>query len=391
MQVIFLQVLLPETVELINGQRITGSIIKESAEEVVVRSGNRYTRIPLKAVSKIYRKGEKVPPAVKGQTTYRAGQKLEAAPPQPYPTISVELEEKLSGVESEILRGADAAERKARHGAQPQADRDRLFPLEAMERWLALPRRYPDASGRVIEVDWPWKGQNARAIAFLGIPASYDPLAGPWPLVIALHGTEDHPGNMSSVMSGVLAAGCFLMAPRTTSAHFWDHPEEIRNLVRGVGHLADHYRIDPRRLVLCGGSGGGMGTWSIAGRHPELFCAAGSFAGMPGIPVSWVKRLKFVPFYILHGRSDHIPIEGPRKMKAELERLGYEHVYVEYDGDHFPPESEKAKFREWLERAPKKQDASPRPALLEFMREAATAIPFSGTEWNFGPAGAMRK
>ena len=29
-----------------------------------------------------------------------------------------------------------------------------------------------------------------------------------------------------------------------------------------------------------------MGTWSLSTRHPELFCAAGSFSGMPAVPVS---------------------------------------------------------------------------------------------------------
>ena len=110
-----------------------------------------------------------------------------------------------------------------------------------------------------------------------------------------------------------------------------------------------------------------MGTWRITTLHPSLWCRAGSFSGAPAVTLQDVAALKHVPFYILHGTHDHIPVQGPRKVAKELKRLGYDHIFVEYNGDHFPSPALKNDMAAWLAKAQPRTTTSPRPALMEFL------------------------
>jgi len=133
-----------------------------------------------------------------------------------------------------------------------------------------------------LKIDLPCQGANPWAIAVIGVPKDYDPTKQAWPVVFSLHGTDDTPDASVTHSRLVLEHGCFLIAPRTLhKLDFWYHPNDRENLDRILGHLADHYRIDPRRIVLTGGSGGGMGTWGLTLLDPELYCAAASHSGMP--------------------------------------------------------------------------------------------------------------
>ena len=363
-----------ETVQLVDGRLIKGKVTGQNEKFVWVRLGKwSVAKFDRRAVRRIYQDGEKVEPIppplnprLRGRTTW----------PRPYPTIPVKREAEIVKRVGAVLAGEDAAARAKRLAALPEADRALVPPIETLERWLAAPRKYPKAAGRPHRIKLPWQGKNPRAVAVVGVPRGYDPRQQAWPLVIALHGTEDNPDASVSHKKGVLGHGCFLVAPRTLDPrHFWYHPDEWRNLRRLLGHLADHYRIDPRRIVCSGGSGGGMGTWGIVTLHPEVFCAAASSAGMPPISPSAVTRLRHVPFFILHGKKDFIPVEGPRRMHAAMVRHRIEHVYVEHEGGHFPSREQSGRLREWVQKAPPKRDASPRPALLGFIREAAGAKP----------------
>jgi predicted esterase len=365
-----------ETVQLKNGKLIKGKVTGSNAKYFWIKTGQwSVTKVSRNSVYRIYGDGAKVepvPPPV--------NPRLRSAKnwPIPYPTITVAREQKVTALEDRIVKAGTGDERAKLYNAAPKADRELLPSLETIERWLAAPRKYPKAAGRAVKIDLPWKGKNPRAIAIVGVPRGYDPTKRAWPVVIALHGTDDTPDAIVSHMKGVLRKDCFLIGPRTTNkVHFWYNTEEWQNVRRIVGHLADHYRIDPRRIVCCGGSGGGMGTWGLTTLHPEVFCAGASSAGMPPIGQSAVTRLKHVPFFIMHGKNDHIPVAGPRRMHAAMTKAGVPHIYLEHDGGHYPNAAQSKRMREFVQQAPPKGNLSPRPALLRFIQEARAARPLA--------------
>ena len=371
-----------ETVELVDGQQVKGKVTQNTTATVVIQLSPTQTfSLPKQLVQRIWRDDETPPPPFKGDGKGIPSQ-IQAYPRMPdpkdaYPTISVQREAQVAALTDELLKLPTPQARAARLASLPKADANLMPHATTVERWLDPNRRFPQAAGKAVLIDLPWKGANERAVAYVGVPADYDPLKRAWPLVIALHGTEDAPLAIATHFKGVVSEGnCILFAPRTTDGRdFWTSPAQWANIRAGIGLLADHYRIDPRRIAICGGSGGGMGTWGLATRYPELFRAAGSFSGMPGVSPSAMGRLKNVPFYILHGRSDHIPIAGPREMVAAMRKAGIEPTYVEYDGNHFPPRDEIRKIRLWIQSAPPKADLSPRPAVLRFILESQQAKP----------------
>ena len=356
-----------ETVELLDGERIIGRITKKTDQMIEVRSGSRRTQISIGSIARIYKVGEKFPP--------RAAKPPNPVDrlPRPFKSIPVKRDDQIRDRISVLLKGVDKDERESLYEKSRPVDRAMMPSFATIEKWSdgwGAPGA-PGALGKTVEVDLPWQGDNDRVTAVIGLPSRYDPVVNSYPLIVGMHGREGHTASMTKIIAGAVDHGCFVVVPRMTNKVVWRHPDEVQNIFKCIGYVANRYRIDPRRIVICGGSAGGMGAWSIATMHPELFCAAGSFAAEPTLPVHNVRRLRDVPFYVMHGKADPIPIASVRPIVAEMRRLKMNHVFVEYDGGHYPSTKDKTAFRAWLQKAPPRLRTSPRPALLRFMKQAS--------------------
>jgi predicted peptidase len=49
---------------------------------------------------------------------------------------------------------------------------------------------------------------------------------------------------------------------------------------------------------------GGIGTWHMVARHPQLFSAAIPMSGTIGLET--VKKIENTPFYVIHSKQDEI-------------------------------------------------------------------------------------
>jgi S-formylglutathione hydrolase FrmB len=128
-------------------------------------------------------------------------------------------------------------------------------------------------------------------------------------------------------------------------------------------------RMRPRsQRLIAGLSMGGFGALMLSLRNPKLFGAAGSLSGAvrpigrprsrtlgerifgplsddpssyrrqrdPGVLIDDPARTRGLGLYLDCGRDDYL-LAMNRKFHARLERLGVEHVYREYQGDHTWP------------------------------------------------------
>ncbi|GEM_PF-5569551 len=312
---------------------------------------------------------------------YRSASSLEL--PKQLPFILHEHEVKIQKIVDQLVREPSSERREAIRQTFPRAVQE-LLPSEAiMADWLSAAEsstRKTGKAGKEILHYVPKATKKTPGYAMVQVPKTYSPEKA-WPVLIALHGTENKPGPIFSSFQSVVSDGCILVAPQIASRNYWSEPVQMQHLYKILGTVYRKYRIDPTRIMLAGGSGGGMGTWRITTTHPSLWCRAGSFSGAPAIQVQRLRALKDIPFYVLHGTRDHISIEGPRAMVAELKRLGYEHVFIEYDGDHFPEPKQKTEMAKWLAEATPRTTTSPRPALIQFAQwaNAETASPSSST------------
>ena len=186
------------------------------------------------------------------------------------------------------------------------------------------------------------------------VPKAYDGTKA-YPLVIALHGlgqTEDSFFEAYGKRLPVLAEehGYIVAAPlgyRVDGYYGWTLPSPSgnqvtrrqtelseRDVMEVLRRVRDGYKIDPTRIYLMGHSMGGIGTWAIAAKYPDIWAAIAPFSGLAS-PAT-VAQMRQLPEYVVHGDADPtVNVSGSRNMVAEMQKLGVEVKYVEVPGgDH---------------------------------------------------------
>ncbi|MEC5146637.1 prolyl oligopeptidase family serine peptidase [Chitinophaga sp. 212800010-3] len=91
-------------------------------------------------------------------------------------------------------------------------------------------------------------------------------------------------------------------------------------------------KVDKRKVYIGGLSLGGMGTFYMITKRPELFAAAFPICGA-GDVASADRFAKKVAIWIFHGGADPVvPVEASRAYDARLKTLGADEKYTEYPG-----------------------------------------------------------
>ena len=188
----------------------------------------------------------------------------------------------------------------------------------------------------------------------LYVPASYTPgsQGAAFPLVVALHGlggTEDSFFTSYDAVMPKLAEqhGYIVAAPlgyRVDGSYGWglgnppgdpntrrvqERSEE--DVMQVLQLVRQQYRIDENRIYLAGHSMGGIGTWKIAPKFPDIWAALAPFAGS-GTP-STLERIRHIPQFVVHGDDDRtVGVQGSRAMVERAKELGIEVTYIEVPG-----------------------------------------------------------
>ncbi len=183
------------------------------------------------------------------------------------------------------------------------------------------------------------------------IPTTYNGTKA-YPLIVALHGlggTEDaffdnYEKKLPPLAEshGYIVAG--VLGYRVDGSYGWglgnppadpntrrtqDFSEQ--DVIQVLQHVKQQYRIDDSRIYLMGHSMGGIGTWKIAPKYPDIWAAIAPFAGS-GAPDT-LERIRHIPEIIVHGDADPtVNVSGSRTMVAKLKALGVEHKYIEVPG-----------------------------------------------------------
>jgi dienelactone hydrolase len=183
------------------------------------------------------------------------------------------------------------------------------------------------------------------------VPKSYSP-ARPSPLIIALHGlggTEDSffTGYNGRVPQLAEQHGYLVAAPlgyRVDGSYGWGlgnppgdamtrqvQERSEQDVMQVLQLMKQNYKIDESRIYLMGHSMGGIGTWKIAAKYPDIWAAIGPFAGSG--TASTLERMKHIPQFVVHGDNDRtVNVRGSRTMVEEMKKLGIAHKYIEVPG-----------------------------------------------------------
>ena len=211
------------------------------------------------------------------------------------------------------------------------------------------------------------------------LPENYNPQQK-YPLVLFLHGAgERGSDNQAQLTHGSMMFTnpvnrekypAIVLVPQCPEDYFWSfekRPEgkldtdafpaesKISSILQTVKDLLDKYidagSVDTERIYVMGLSMGGMATFDMACRFPDVFAAAIPICG--GVNPARLKAAAGkVSFRIYHGDKDStVPVENSRKAYRALKEYGANVEYFEIVGcDHasWNPAFNQPDFLSWL-------------------------------------------
>lgn len=103
------------------------------------------------------------------------------------------------------------------------------------------------------------------------------------------------------------------------------------NLQALLKNFIKTHPVDPDRIYVGGLSMGGMGTFEVVYRNPDLFAAAFPICG--GANPDIASKVRTVDWWIFHGGDDEVvPVELSQKMVAALNQQGAKVRFSYYPG-----------------------------------------------------------
>jgi phospholipase/carboxylesterase len=193
------------------------------------------------------------------------------------------------------------------------------------------------------------------------------------PVLILLHGygsNEEDLFSLADAIDGhwmVVSARCtgqsapntfnWYTIDRSTGKMVYDAKEvEKSRLMIGkfIDEVCQNYGADPSRVVVSGFSQGAMMSAVVGLTMPEKVSAFGMFGGRIleeiKTQIAPIEKRKHLNAIVLHGISDdRVPIQNARDCKANLEKWGIKHQYLEFEGEgHTISEGMMEAFVEWM-------------------------------------------
>jgi poly(3-hydroxybutyrate) depolymerase len=176
----------------------------------------------------------------------------------------------------------------------------------------------------------------------LYVPAGYTPTR-PFPLVVALHGLGANEDSMLSPTYKIPALadqhGFIVVAPLgyRVDGGYGAFPGGRRSqfseqdVMEVIKLVRRDYKIDDSRIYLVGHSMGGIGTWALGAKYPDLWAALAPISGVSSPAL--VEKMRAIPEIVVHGDADDVvPVDGSRAMVAEMKKRGVEVKYIEVPG-----------------------------------------------------------
>lgn len=174
-----------------------------------------------------------------------------------------------------------------------------------------------------------------------------------YPLVLFLHGAGERGTDNTLQMIGNEGAltfaykedqeknPCYILAPQSDSTDkltfYWTEEERYNAVLELVRETMEKYSIDENRVYIVGMSMGGIGTWNIIEKNPDLFAAAVPICGVTNYkaagdpynqpiyaPVNeeHVEILKNIPIWAFHGVDDPVvDVRNSREMYEAIKKV----------------------------------------------------------------------
>jgi len=172
-------------------------------------------------------------------------------------------------------------------------DWDPAVRKELEERARALGPIADGTRAELVEILWKPARKNAPRLVSKDGKLSFEtPYGEAWawvasagkqaPLLVGLHGGGEDAGSADEARGNWTRKGCVGLYPQGIRLvhDTWNTVHGERFVLTLIEQAKLHMDVDPDRVVVCGFSMGGSGSWFFAGRHADLFCGAAPFSGV---------------------------------------------------------------------------------------------------------------
>jgi predicted peptidase len=206
-----------------------------------------------------------------------------------------------------------------------------------------------------------YNGATVKYVVY--VPKAYN-AEKPHPAILFLHGS----GEQGDDGQKQVAVG---LGPAIKKAEEkWNYLVIFPQKPKGPGGFGSHeklildilektkkeYKVDEKRLYCTGLSMGGMGTWGLALKYPDLFAAIAPVCGR-GDP-SQAAKIKDLPTWNFHGDKDNaVPIKGSQDMIDAIKAAGGNPKFTIYPGvghNSWDKAYNEEKLEEWFVQHAKK-------------------------------------
>jgi phospholipase/carboxylesterase len=204
-------------------------------------------------------------------------------------------------------------------------------------------------------------GPAAERDSYLYVPASCRAVQAA-PFMLLLHGSGGHAHHGVDVLQALADEFGLIIAAPASADYSWDgavgrHGTDMAVIERALEHVFASYAVDPARTAIGGFSDGGSRALALGLANGDLFTHVIAFS--PG-SIAITEELGQPKVFIAHGTRDEIqPIFAcSRRVVAQLERMGLDPEYVEFEAGHRIPEDIARQAVRWLTEAP---ESAPEP------------------------------
>ncbi|MFO7889562.1 MAG: alpha/beta hydrolase-fold protein [bacterium] len=156
------------------------------------------------------------------------------------------------------------------------------------------------------------------------------------PLILALHyGGEVKPyygkEYLNILVKPAMKELKAIIAAPDCPGDNWANPEADTIIMEFLEMITTEYNIDKNKIIITGYSMGGIGTWYLASRHPEVFSAVIPVSAIPDLKDTQV--VKDLPFFIIHSRNDKLfSIDSLKKFIQMYRSKGGSIQFLEVQG-----------------------------------------------------------
>ncbi len=149
------------------------------------------------------------------------------------------------------------------------------------------------------------------------------------------------PGTLAGTTKPILSTDpCIVLTPKCPEEEIygWGDSFDSRTspmmakTFEMIEMVEQSFNLDRNRYYINGTSMGGIGTFGVIQKHPNMFAASYVLCGYVNVEIAPI--IAGIPMWIFHGTDDSVvPVQSVRELFKEVKELGGTQIrYTEYEG-----------------------------------------------------------